>query len=181
MASGRAVYSPAARWGRVPIGRYPFVLAPRDRSPIRITGQSRNTLCGSRFYEEAPARLLESPAWRGFVRPQRMRDMSTNTCPREECNAEITESERVAYVDGEYPETATVGRYAATCANGHLESRMSPNRSETRCRATLGATDGRPADTVLVADGRNVDFCLPGGYRVSHHEHWFPIRRGTVS
>ena len=45
---------------------------------------------------------------------------SENTCPREESNAEITESERVACVDGEYPETATVGRYAATCANGHL-------------------------------------------------------------
>ncbi|MFC7078050.1 hypothetical protein [Haloarcula halophila] len=47
--------------------------------------------------------------------------MSENTCPREECNAEIVESERVACVDGEYTETATVGRYAATCANGHLE------------------------------------------------------------
>lgn len=47
--------------------------------------------------------------------------MSENTCPREECNAEITESERVACADDAYLETATVGRYAATCANGHLE------------------------------------------------------------
>lgn len=41
------------------------------------------------------------------------------TCDEDDCDAELTDTERVACVDSEHNGEA-VGRYAGACANGHL-------------------------------------------------------------
>lgn len=41
-------------------------------------------------------------------------------CDKDDCEAEIVESERVACVDDEYQGRSAVGRYAGVCDEGHL-------------------------------------------------------------